>query len=218
MAEPGAEQRWEYSLSAKRYRDTTTGRFVSQASIEKLREDFVAARQDVVRDLVAQLEAGDITVQEWLSAMRDEVKLAHIGQYLFGRGGRNAMTDDDWAAVSDRVRQQFEPLQTFAEQVAAGTQSADQIANRSANYIDTSRASYAEGHAVAHGWPDLPAYPADGSTQCYANCRCFWTVEPVEGGWDCTWNLGEADHCDDCIERSEEWAPLFIAAPEQQAA
>jgi len=67
--------------------------------------------------------------------------------------------------------------------------------------------------------PELPAYPGDGQTICLTNCACSWQIEEVyEGevltGWDCYWTLGivKTEHCDDCLDNTGKWNPLFISA------
>jgi hypothetical protein len=205
------EDRWEFSTGAARYRDLNNGRFIAKRTVDKMQTDFLDARADAVDDLASGLVGGDLTVQRWLEGMRDEVKVAHIGQYMFGRGGRNAMTDSDWGRVGQVVRQQYAFLQNFAEQVADGVLSESQIRVRASMYVDAAHTAFGHGLAQAKGWPDLPAMPGDGSTVCLTNCDCDWVVEPVEGGWNCTWELGNTDHCDDCVGRADAWAPLFIA-------
>jgi hypothetical protein len=71
----------------------------------------------------------------------------------------------------------------------------------------------AKGQAV--GWPDLPAYPRDGSTQCHTNCQCSWRIErKSEQEYHATWTLHPADHCDDCVGRAKNWNPLRIVLQE----
>lgn len=75
------------------------------------------------------------------------------------------------------------------------------------------------GHLEARsGFPHglrLPAMPNDGTSFCSitTSCRCSWDVQVRGDGWDCTWTLGQADHCPTCLDRAKMWAPLRIESP-----
>ncbi|KPV42211.1 hypothetical protein SE17_44475, partial [Kouleothrix aurantiaca] len=58
----------------------------------------------------------------------------------------------------------------------------------------------------------LPAMPGDGTSPCLTHCRCAWDVTALEGeqNYDCTWTLGDTEHCQVCKQRAVEWAPLRI--------
>lgn len=91
-----------------------------------------------------------------------------------------------------------------------------QVRARSQLYINSARQAYERAKARALGVPDLPAYPGDGSTVCKSNCACSWRLEPIYDdddnliGWNAFWELGAADHCPDCIQRSIQWNPLRL--------
>lgn len=42
------------------------------------------------------------------------------------------------------------------------------------------------------------------------NCRCSWQIVESLTAWQCTWSLGRAEHCPDCLDRAAIWAPLII--------
>jgi len=87
-----------------------------------------------------------------------------------------------------------------------------QILARSDLYTASARQAFERANMRAHGIPELPAQPGDGSTICKTRDRCHWEYEQVEGGWNCTWVLDPAaEHCETCLERAEEWNPLFVA-------
>jgi hypothetical protein len=203
---------WEYSQSARRYRNTASGRFISAATVRQLRDDFVTSRKEAVADLADQLAAGDLTVQDWLRAMRAEVQAANLGEFVFGRGGVNAMAADDIDAVSRAVEGQFAYLQRFAEQLANGDLTAAQVAARAQLYAAAARQAFERGRAAAFGNPPLPTYPTVGS-ECRANCRCEWSIRETDTAWECTWVLDTSgtDNCETCRERAREYAPLVIA-------
>jgi len=149
----------------------------------------------------------------WHDEMRGLVKGAFYDQYALARGGRGKMGPADRGRVGAMVKEQYGYLRGFAEDVAAGKLTAAQIAARAKLYMAGSTQAYERSAAYDHGLTDgyeLPAYPGDGSTVCRVNCRCHWQIRELKNRWEATWTLGVAEHCPDCVERSETWAPLKI--------
>ncbi len=205
-----ASDKWEFDTSVKRYRSTETGRFLSNATMTRLREDFLSAQRVVTEELARRLADGEITVQRWQAEMRAVVKATFGGEYLFGRGGRNAMTAGDWGSLGPLVRDQYRYLHAFAERVAAGELTQAQIAARAGLYCGASVQAYERGRGAAYGLT-LPVYPADGGTSCKANCRCSWRIEETDSEWRATWKLSAAENCAGCQERARQYAPLVVA-------
>jgi len=200
------ENPWEYDAGSRRYRDKRTGRWLSHNRMIAMRDDYVAAYETRVAGLAERVMSGDMTLQQWERGMRAELKSLHIGQYELGRGGRKAMTQSDWGRLGAEMRKQYGYLNGFASEVATGSLSPAQVAARSQLYVEASTASYERGRAAAHRLV-LPAYPGDGSTQCRVNCKCHWRITEDQTKWDCYWTLGQAEHCEDCVTRSQTWAP-----------
>jgi hypothetical protein len=203
------ENRWEWDDSAHRFRDTQTGRFLSTSDALKLRDGFPEGQQAVLRDLTQRMAAGDLTVQQWERATRDLVRDTHAGQYVYGRGGLNAMTADDWATVNALADEQAGYLRSFAQDVAAGRLSDRQVAARSNLYLASSRQAYERGRAAA--WNvDLPTYPGQG-TICKAACKCAWSLVDTGETIEATWVRHADDSCSTCLQRASAYAPLVIA-------
>lgn len=209
-----ADDRWEWDAPSRRYRDTTTGRYLSAASSRKLRDDLVTRLGQENQGLARKLASGDLTLPAWEKAMQTQVRDAHTVQWAFGRGGRNAMTEHDLTDLNGLVRGQWGYLRGFTEAIAGGTLSEAQVSARAALYTSASVQAYERGRAAA--WDViLPAHPGDGSTACKSNCRCFWRLTEKADGSEvhATWTLGGAEHCADCKSRARRWAPLVIARP-----
>jgi hypothetical protein len=171
-----------------------------------LRDDYVTAHRTWFQEQAQRLTNGDITLQQWERQFRQRLKVIHGSQYEMGRGGSHAMTQADWGRVGAELRQQYQYLNRFVAEVAEGTVSPATIASRSALYVEASTASYERGRAAGHNLV-LPAYPGDGGTRCVTNCRCHWRITEGEDAWNCYWTLGQAEHCVDCVQRSQTWAP-----------
>lgn len=210
---------WQWDGRTRRYRVTqagsealgqNTGTFVSQARMAGLRDEFIAHQKVGVNTLAKQLADGDISLNQWVVGMRQNVKDSFIDQYMLAAGGRNNMTQADWGRVGQMVRNQYEYLDRFAVDVANGRYTESAVAARARMYVESSSQAFERGNTVTRGMPDLPAYPGDGSTQCLSNCRCRWVIKETDTEWQCTWKLGQAEHCPDCVERSRIWAPYIV--------
>lgn len=61
---------------------------------------------------------------------------------------------------------------------------------------------------------DDHSFIVEGLVAHNSGCRCKWDVKPVDaanGDYDCYWVLERgAEHCQTCLERSQQWAPLRI--------
>lgn len=201
---------WTWDAKTKRFR-RPDGRFISFTEVLGLRDQFADAVKTGGDRLIAQLAGGEITIQEWVLTARQQVKETYMVQYMLGRGGRYAMTPADFGRVGAMVKQQYQRLQSFAEDMRQGRHTVGQAQARFQLYFESSSQAFERGKSEAYGMPALPAYPGDGSSECKANDRCTWKIEENEEAWLATWTLGKAEHCPTCLFRSDNWAPLTIA-------
>lgn len=169
--------------------------------------------QKAVQDLTASLEAGDLEAQAWQDGMEQLLARYSLAAYMTG-ADTTALTASDLATLAMIVQTQLEFLDNFtlviqseAEFQAGWTARAEQYAKSIAN-------PYWKGKTKML---PLPAMPRDGTSQCLNNCYCKWDIQVIDeenGDWDCYWQLGQADHCQTCIERAAEWNPLKIRSGE----
>lgn len=199
---------WTYSVARRRYRDPTSGRFISPREVQRQYEQFTAARASIMAQLAGGLANGTLDVPGWESKMREQIKLAHGAAYALGRGGVHVMGPDDWNAIDAHVRDQMRYLTRFSRDVADGKLSERQVAARSQLYAHSSRQVFERGRAAAFDIR-LPVYPADGGTACKMRCHCHWeirieSIRAVSRGQRivASWRLGAAEHCPDCIARA----------------
>lgn len=176
-----------------------------------IQRDALIQAQNVYTERAAQkLISGKMTVNQWLTDFRVQLKVNYVQQYMLARGGKNSMTDGDWSSLGEALKKQYEYMNRFAEEIKAGKLSEAQIKQRMQLYFESSGAMYEQGNAKAQGVPHLPQYPGDGATACRVNCKCHWEIKPTEGGWNCSWRLGAAEHCPDCVTLAGRWNPLFV--------
>lgn len=157
-------------------------------------------------ELTRRLVAGELTPAAWVREMERTVVRGHTAAYVAATADRLGVSPAAVKGLSRAERQELQALindqrpylAQFARDVASGQLSPAQIAARAALYAGPMRATYGRTR-----WPRLPAYPADGSTECLMNCRCSW-VERDDGMY---WQLGAAEHCPTCLRRATDWAP-----------
>ena len=181
QADEGTNWRWDKRVG--RYRDTVTGRFISKAHVLELLQFSINASNAAVDSLANYIANGMISPSDWMNAFRWEIKSEYIRQYLVGIGGRAQMTPSEWGKLGSLIKEQYQYLKGFAADVAKGEMTEGQIRARMNMYINSSR----EAYFVARG-------------RVIVKLKLFDEV---------IWTLGIAEHCPDCIERSEMgWMPI----------
>ena len=200
---------WIWNQLTKRYRNSKTKKTITSNTMLRLRDDFVDEMRDFSK-LTDDLVNSRITVQEWLLDMRKRVRDVNSAQYMLARGGRNAMFQTDLDALADIIKEQYDFLQQFGEEVRAGNLSASQITARSELYMESSTRAHEQAKAASYDI-ELPQYPADGNQICKARCRCRWEINVLEDKVEAYWLLNvAAKHCDTCLSNAAKWAPYTI--------
>lgn len=193
-----AQSRVVFEQSTQRWRNRTTGRFVSNERVTNEMRRHVSATFGTLDTLTEQLYDGSITVQQWQTAVASELKDAHLAQAMFAKGGRANMTAADFGRVGGVLRDEYRYLDGFAQAIANGRQSRAQALARIKQYGKATQQSYWREYALASrgniiwqlnpaehcedcielaaGGPytaeTLPTYPGAGETQCRGNCNC----------------------------------------------
>lgn len=160
--------------------------------------------------LVGDVFAKRIDHQQWTLQARQTIKQTFIAQYMLGRGGRAAMTQADWGRLGAMLKGQYQYLQRFEQDLIDGKITEAQARIRLKMYLQASTQAHELALSIAKGVPRLPAYPGDGQTVCKAQCKCHWEYEETEDRWLCTWTLGAAEHCPDCLVNAGKWNPLTV--------
>lgn len=173
-----------YGWNGSRYYDLETGKFVSSASVHDALETVMDASAIRMNNLTQSLIDGEISLASWQSSMMEQIKITHISSAALSQGGWAQMTQSDWGATGQLIRQQYDYLRNYAADIASGEQALD-------------------GRALVRS--DLYADAANGT---------FWEMDKrghLADGYDEGRRVLEpgADHCDDCEEyASEGWMPI----------
>lgn len=125
---------------------------------------------------------GRLAPKDYGTLLRQEIKGEYIRQYLVGIGGRDQMTPRDWGSLGGMLKEQNKHLKGFLSEIAEGGLTEGQIRARSDMYVNSAREAYGRAHernAEALGFDQEK------------------------------WELGEAEHCDDCIAfAGMGWQPI----------
>lgn len=213
---PRGRRPWTWDPDRNAYVDAD-GNVLDDADVRDLLTRFLEVQRQRAEDATRRLISNEYTLPEWENEMRWVLKDSYGASYLLGRGGRNVMDMRDWGRVGRTLQDQYRFLNQFAGQLAAGSVSEARALQRANLYPLSAKQAEARAAATTRGVPDLPAYPGDGSTECYSNCGCYWQLEEVtlgdgSPGWNATWVRGKTDSCVTCIRREVEWAPYVVRA------
>lgn len=203
---PESMSRWSFDQRISRYRDGRTGRFIPKADVVALRDNIVDKARDESASLAERLRIGAISRGEFTDGMRGLVTNAHGAQYLFGRGGLNAVTSKDVSTLQQAIVGQYGYIDNFANDLLSGDVSEARARQRAHMYADGSIQSYERARAASFN-VDLPAYPGDGGTPCLTGCCCSWDISRKDGVVSATWKVGGADPCSGCLDRAAKWDP-----------
>lgn len=203
MTSPILTSQYNYENASKRWRDSTTGRFVSNSAVVDEMHRLKEATHSTLEQLTRQLYSSGndrITLAQWQIAVASELKDAHLALGIFGAGGRKNMGFAEFGRVGQTLREQYGFLNNFAQQIANGEVSLNQALARIQMYGNATQQSYYAEYAqqnkekkfyymlqpaencptcVArsagnpYDFDNLQGYPGDGSTQCKANDLCI---------------------------------------------
>lgn len=172
--------KWRWLDRLGRWWNGTVGKVVPRLQVRHWADRSIDAAP--VAEWAAELADGSLTVAEWESRMRAEIKKEAIRQYIVGRGGLDKMTAKDWGSIGGVVGDQYKYLNRFAREIADGKLTEGQIRRRMEMYINSTREAYERAARRA---------AADAN---YDEVR---------------WRLGVAEHCEDCVAfASLGWRPV----------
>jgi len=154
----------------------------------------------------SQLAALSQAITQGGGVLSAEQVTALIGAGITTEGGFS-LSPVELALLNLMGQTQMAYLENFASELDGLT--INEIIRRSDMYMAATRQAYEQGKASQYGI-ELPAYPGDGSTPCLTNCKCNWRIEDGQGFVLAYWELGQAEHCPVCVDRSETWNPYIV--------
>lgn len=162
--------KWESSV--RRYRDRSTGRFLSRKTIADLTTLRISQVTQELHNLGNSLLSQEINLKQWQEQFANKLKILHTQQFLLGVGGDSQIIENDFKVISEKLVNQYEYLQNFATDLTLGKVSPAQFKNRTRMYALASKISFFAGEVTAARNSGLNA---------------------------ATRVLAESEHCQDCI-------------------
>jgi hypothetical protein len=183
-----------------RYYDNQAKRLVSWVDVRNDIDKYIRESNKAIDALAMQLRNREISLAEWQTAMRDNMRAMHRNTAMAAKGGREQMTQADWGRVGRELRYQYGKLDEFAKQIATGDAKLDGRLNwRAKLYGEASRGTHElEKRAIAAqggqtqerrrihakescvdcltyagmGWQPIGTLPRIGDSRCHTNCKC----------------------------------------------
>lgn len=204
---------------AARLRERAGADEFTPAEQADLFQDLADETAQLIADTAARVGAGEITPHQFYLDMERYITLHWRAAYIVGKvaaGGDEKLTRSEEKALWAARNEQIKYLNKFYQAVRDGQLSAAQIGARAGLYARAIQAPYHRGQAGAYGDLRLPQVPGDGKTRCRTNCQCrlrYELVHDADGNVvavNVYWELGVAEHCDDCIGLAARWNPLRV--------
>lgn len=167
--------------------------------------EFQGLAASQIAHLADRYAVGQVTLAEFERLFKLEVKDMYIAT-VWTANGRTGATQAQYGLAGRRLRDQYQFMHGFFQEIQAGALSVEQITARAAMYARSSSQVLEQLGAAEPGMPRLPHYPGDGSTTCLSNCKCSLDTVKVEQGYDIFWRTSAAEHCDDCRRRANAGA------------
>lgn len=134
---------YTYDERSGRYRARASGRFVRASEVRAATDKIIAASKTRVDATTEQFRSRTITLGEWESRMRAEIRAIHVAVAVAGKGGRDQMSNADWGSVGARVKREYQFLTKRADAVASGRQAIDgSLGQRARMYSQAALATY----------------------------------------------------------------------------
>lgn len=128
------KRRWVWDPEAARYRWPNTGRAVPPTRVAAAREALIRESDAQLRGLADRLSSGEINLRQWNIEMRREIQNRHMSLTALGAGGRKHLSKADRWEAQKRIAREYEYLQGFTQDLAAGKLSPAQLRNRASLY------------------------------------------------------------------------------------
>lgn len=124
---------WTFDPSVGTYRDPKG----DPRSYRVIRDAFDLRVTDAgaaMRGHAADFNAGTITLREFETRMRADIKRLHVQGRVLGAGGRAATTKSDYGSAGAAIKKEYKYLRGFVGDIESGRHTAAGIENRAGKY------------------------------------------------------------------------------------
>lgn len=180
---------YTFDQSTFRYRDESTGRFVSGSQVRSDLDAVLEGTQARTRAITQQLVDGKLSLGDWQTKMQQEIKASHVASGILGRGGVESTTQADYGRMGHIIKGEYAALRQWAKDLESGKAPLDGRAlSRADLYQEAGRGTFEE----------VKRFAAKEAGLVWERSR----LEP------------SANHCDDCEnEAAQGWQPTGVIIP-----
>lgn len=176
-----------FDRGVARYRDTSTGRFVSRDrganSIMRLLDQRIRSSEQRLGDIVQAIADKSMAPGVGQMLMRDELRRLHLQNAALGAGGVDRLTFREFGRAGRALRDTYPRVANLVQGLNNGTVSIDQAMNRITGYVGEARVNFLHAERDAAHNTGLP----------HEERRL----------------LGVAEHCVDCVGYAAQgWQPM----------
>lgn len=107
------------------YRNDQTGQIVEARDARIAFDSYIDNSTAISKDLAISLQNGRLSLADWQTRMASHIKDVQINAAINANGGRDQMTRSDWGRTGQLIKQQYQFLDKFAEDIASGKQPLD---------------------------------------------------------------------------------------------
>lgn len=167
---------FSFEKTTRRYRNKSSGRFVSAATVRRLASDIIALQSEVGVETTNRLFSGEIPLQQWESEIAANLKELALQLYKLGRGD---MGQRDYGIIGNGLRNQYRYLRNFALEVAQGRHSEAMIQSRLDLYYAKSRLFFERGQREGYlssgaNWERRIVTSSEPCAQCPGYAALGW--------------------------------------------
>lgn len=162
---------------------------------------YTASLSERATTITQRMLDGRIGLPDWQVRMAELIRESWLTNAVAGRGGRDAMSSQDWGRTGGRLSFELSRLDNFANQIYLGRLSPDQILWRIQLYFQASTTAFYDGltsakaeagmteerrimtpaehcedcmNYEAMGWQPIGSLPEPGEdSACMRNCKCY---------------------------------------------
>ena len=194
-------RQYAYDARSGRYKEVATGRFLPTDDLRAIVSERLEIGARIAQGLVDNLWSGSLDYDQFQASMMDVIKGNNAVMYALGRGGVRAMTNDDYAQLSEMVKSEAQYLDGFIDAIGQGELSLEQAKARASLYTDGPWEAYHLGETnnrkaagfeqvrriavddggtcddcreyASRGWQQIGRLPMPGkASACGRRCRC----------------------------------------------
>lgn len=195
-----ADTRYRWDGPVARYRDATTGQFVTEGAVRVAMDGVIGGASIRIKALSDRLAAQQMTLAQWQADMQAILKVLHTSAYMAAHGGSKQMAPADHERLAAVLKGQYQYLTGMARDVASGRQPLNgTLSSRADLYAQAARGTFEDQRraeqelrglneerrvlhpadhcrdcvtAARRDWQPLRTLPRIGDSQCLTRCHC----------------------------------------------